>query len=127
MTKESKIVGTHITEKTPRHFVHIILWSRMGPNMPKIPIFDQKCPFWAKFVRFWPKILNFMGVSESFGTHITENHLDNLFTLFFGRALDQMGQKYVLSQKKHPKFLKRVIFIWKRVQLFPVVARTWLK
>ena len=34
-----------------------------------------------------------MGVSKSFGTNITENHLDNLFASFFGQALDQMGQK----------------------------------
>ena len=42
---------------------------------------------------FGPKILIFMGVSKSFGTNITENHLDNLSALFFGQALDQMGQK----------------------------------
>ena len=42
---------------------------------------------------FGPKILIFMGVSKSFGTNITENHLDNLFASFFGQALDQMGQK----------------------------------
>ena len=40
-----------------------------------------------------PKILIFMGVSKSFGTNITENHLDNLSALFFGQALDQVGQK----------------------------------
>ena len=34
-----------------------------------------------------------MGVSKSFGTNTPENHLDNLFALFFGQALDQMGQK----------------------------------
>ena len=34
-----------------------------------------------------------MGVSKSFGNNITENHLDNLSALFFGKALDQMGQK----------------------------------
>ena len=39
------------------------------------------------------KILIFMGVSKSFGTNITENHLGNLSSLFFGQALDQMGQK----------------------------------
>ena len=42
---------------------------------------------------FGPKILIFMGVSKSFGTNITENYLDNLSALFFGQALDQMGQK----------------------------------
>ena len=44
---------------------------------------------------FGPKILIFMGLSKSFGTNITENHLDNLFASFFGQALDQMGQKSV--------------------------------
>ena len=34
-----------------------------------------------------------MGVSKSFGTNITGNHLDNLSALFFGQALDQMIQK----------------------------------
>ena len=42
---------------------------------------------------FWPKIIIFMEVSESFGTNITENHLHNLSALFFGQALYQMGQK----------------------------------
>ena len=41
------------------------------------------------------------------------------------------GQKWVLTQKKHPKFLKRLIFIWEKAtfffeQLFLVVAGTWL-
>ena len=34
-----------------------------------------------------------MGVSKSFGTNITENHFGNLSALFFGHALDQVGQK----------------------------------
>ena len=34
-----------------------------------------------------------MGENKSFGTNITENHFGNLFALFFGQALDQMGQK----------------------------------
>ena len=42
---------------------------------------------------FGPKILIFMGVSKFFGTNITEHHQDNLSSLFFGQALDQMGQK----------------------------------
>ena len=81
---------------------------------------DQKWQFWVKFGRFWakcakngnilpkmtknadfgpnlavfgPKILIFMLVSKSFGTNITENHFGNLSALFFGQALDQMGQK----------------------------------
>ena len=42
---------------------------------------------------FGPKILNFMGLSKSFGTNITEKYLGNLSALFFGHALDQMGPK----------------------------------
>ena len=42
---------------------------------------------------FGPKSLIFMGVSKSFGTNITENHFGNLFALFFGQELDQVGQK----------------------------------
>ena len=60
----------------------------------------KKCQYLAKKANFGPnlavhehKILIFMGVSKSFGTHIKENHLGNLFELFFGQALDQMGQK----------------------------------
>ena len=32
-------------------------------------------------------------MAKSFGTHIMENLLGNLSALFFGQALDQMGQK----------------------------------
>ena len=48
-----KSFGTHITEKTPRQLVCIIVWSATGSNRPKMPIFGQKCQFWAKFGRFW--------------------------------------------------------------------------
>ena len=49
----------------------------------------------------------------------------------FGRKvlfLLKMG----FNPKKHPKFLKRLIFIWEKAsfffeQLFPVVVRTWLE
>ena len=49
--------------------------------------------FGPNLVVFGPKILIFMGINNSFGTNITENHLDNLSALFFGQALDQIGQK----------------------------------
>ena len=54
---------------------------------------DQKAYFGPILADFGPNILIFRGVSKSFGTNITENHLDNLSALFFGQALDQMGQK----------------------------------
>ena len=53
----------------------------------------KNADFWPNLAVFGPKILIFMGVSKSFGTNITENHLGNLSALFFGQALDQMGQK----------------------------------
>ena len=78
---------THTTEiKTPKHLFRIVFWSAMGPNGPKMPISCQESIF-------GPKILIPLGVSKSFFTHITENHLGNLFALFFGRALDQLGQE----------------------------------
>ena len=52
----------------------------------------KNADFGPNLAVFGPKSLIFMGVSKSFGTNITENHLDNLSALFFGQALDQMGQ-----------------------------------
>merc|ERR1719411_1713406 len=57
------------------------------------PISTKNANFGPNLVVFGQKSLFFMGVSKSFGTNITENHLDNLSALFFGQALDQMGQK----------------------------------
>ena len=53
----------------------------------------KNADFGPSLAVFGPNILFFMGVSKNFGTNITENHLDNLSALFFGQALDQMGQK----------------------------------
>ena len=53
----------------------------------------KNADFGPNLAVFGPKILIFMGVSKSFGTNITENHFGNLSALFFGQALDQMGQK----------------------------------
>ena len=53
----------------------------------------KNADFGQNLAVFGPKILIFMGVSKSFGTNITENHFGNLSALFFGHALDQMGQK----------------------------------
>ena len=81
---------------------------KFGPKSAFLVILGQIFPFflighgtkWAKTANFGPNLavygpkkLIFMGVSKSFGTHITENHLDNLSALFFGQELDQMGQK----------------------------------
>jgi len=46
----------------------------------------KNADFGPNLAVFGPKILIFMGVSKSFGTNITENHLDNLSALFFGQA-----------------------------------------
>ena len=47
---------------------------------PKMPLFGQNMPNLAVF---GPKILIFPGVSKSFGTLITEDHLGTLFELFW--------------------------------------------
>ena len=53
----------------------------------------KKANFGPNLAVYGPKILIYMGVSKSFSTNITENHLGNLSALFFGHALDQVGQK----------------------------------
>ena len=64
-------------------------WDEMGQKCQYLAQNDQICIFWAKLGRLWAKNPNFLGVS----IHKTENYLGNLFKLFFGQALDQMGQK----------------------------------
>ena len=96
-TGEVKSFVTHITENPPRHLVHIGFWSGIGQNVQKNgniwPKMTKNAYFGPNLAVFGPKILFFVGVSKSFGTNITENHLGNLSALFFGQALDQMGQK----------------------------------
>ena len=64
-----------------------------------------------------------MGVSKNFGTNITENHFGNLSTLFFGQALDQMGQKCrsdLIFVKKftRPKFWAEFGRFWAQNPIF---------
>jgi len=68
-------------------------WTKCAKNGNIWPKMTKNADFGPNLAVFGPKILIFMGVSKSFGTNITENHLDNLSALFFGQALDQMGQK----------------------------------
>ena len=63
-------------------------WDEMGQKCQYLAQNDQICIFWAKLGHLWAKNPNSFGVS----IHKTENYLGNLFKLFFGRALDQMGQ-----------------------------------
>ena len=67
--------------------------NKRAKNANILPKMTKNAYFGPNLAVFGPKILIFMGVSKSFGTNITENHLDNLSALFFGQALDQMGQK----------------------------------
>ena len=69
---------------------HDTKWTRRANIRPQI---NKNAYIGQNLAVFGPKILIFMGVSKSFGTNITENYLDNLSALFFGQALDQMGQK----------------------------------
>ena len=52
----------------------------------------KNADFGPNLAVFGPKSLIFMGLSKSFGTNITENHLDNLFASFFGQALDHVSR-----------------------------------
>ena len=43
----------------------------------------KNADFGPNLAVFGPKILIFMGVNKSFGTHIMENHLNNSFAFFY--------------------------------------------
>ena len=96
-TGEIKSFVTHITKNPPRHLVHIVFlvrhWTKCAKNGNIWPKMTKNAYFGPILAVLGPNILIFMGVSKSFGTNITENHLGNLSALFFGQALDQMGQK----------------------------------
>ena len=53
----------------------------------------KNADFGPNLAVFGPKILIFMGVSKSFGTNITENHLDNLSALFYWSGLAPNGSE----------------------------------
>ena len=65
---------------------HQISWQGLAQN-------DQKCQFWAKFGRFWAKILIFTGESKSFGTHITEKPPRHLVRIVFWSGIGRNRQK----------------------------------
>ena len=58
-----------------------------------------------------------MGVRKSFGTNITKNHLDNLSSLFFGQALNQMGQKCPYLAK-NATFGQKILFFTGEIKSF---------
>ena len=89
----SKSFGTNITENHLDNLFASFFGQALDQMGQKCRYLAQNASFGPNLAVFGPKILIFMGVSKSFGTNITENHLDNLSALFFGQALDQMGQK----------------------------------
>ena len=68
-------------------------FDKMGKKANICPKLTKNAYFGPILAVFGPKILIFMGVSKSFGTNITENHLDNLSALFFGQAFRSNGPK----------------------------------
>ena len=72
------------------HLVPINFWSGMGGNGPKMQIFGKKreSQFGPNLTVYGQKILIFMGVSKSFGTHITEKPPGQLVQIVYGQALD---------------------------------------
>ena len=80
-------LGTLFTLFLVRH------WTKCAKNGNIWPKMTKNADFGPNLAIFGPKSLIFMGLSKSFGTNITENHFGNLSALFFGQALDQVGQK----------------------------------
>ena len=89
----SKSFGTNITENHIHNLSALFFGQALDQMGQKCRYLAQNASFWPNLAVFGPKILIFRGVSKSFGSNITENHLNNLSALFFGQALDQMGKK----------------------------------
>ena len=68
-----------------------------------------------------------MEVSESFGANITENHLDTLFTLFFGQALDKMCKKwqYLAKMTKNADFGPNLAVFGPKILIFMGVSKSF--
>ena len=105
-TGESKNFGTHITEKPPRHLVHIVFWSGMGWNGPKMLIFGPKWPKMHILDQIWPKILIRKGGSKSFGSYVTKKTPRHLVCIVFWSA-------------KEPN--------WPNMQIFCQKSKFWAK
>ena len=61
----SKSFGTHITKKHLGNLFALIFWSGIGSYGPKMPIYDQKCQFWAQLGRLEAKN-QFLGMEKNF-------------------------------------------------------------
>ena len=89
----SKSLGTNITENHLDNLSPLFFGQALDQMDQKCRYLAENASFGPNLAVFGPKILIFRGESESFSTNITENHLNNLSALFFGQALDEMGQK----------------------------------
>ena len=89
----SKSLGTNITENHFGNLSALFFGQALDQMGQKCRYLAQNASFGPNLAVFGPKILIFRGVSKSFGTNIKENHLGNLSPLYFGQALDKMGQK----------------------------------
>ena len=100
----SKNFGTNITENHLNNLSALFFGQALDQMGQKCRYLAENADFGLNLAIFGPNILIFRGVSKSFGTSITENHLDNLSALFFGQAVDQMGQNWPFLGPKS-KFL----------------------
>ena len=85
----------------------LILWSAMGSNGPKMPIFGKKrVNFGPNLAINGPKILIFMGVSKSFGTHTTEKSSRQLVQIVFWSGIGSNGPKQPIYGQESPFLAK---------------------
>ena len=70
------------TQAPCSHWFLVGHWTKCAKNGNIWPKMTKNADFGPNMAIFGPKILILMGVSKSFGTNITENHLDNLSALF---------------------------------------------
>ena len=83
MGQNINFYDTLIKKEPPRQLVWIIFLVGHWIKRAKMQIFGPKKPILGQFVVYGPKILIFMGVSKSFGTHITKKPLMQLVCIVF--------------------------------------------
>ena len=127
--RNQKFCYPHNGKPTQAPCSHLFLvghWTKCAKNGNIWPKMTKNADFGPNLAVFGPKILIFMGVSKSFGTNITENHLDNLSALFFGQALDQMGQKcQYLAQNDQKYFGPNLAVFGPKILIFMGLSKSF--
>ena len=109
-----------------RHLFCVENIDRCGSNWP---LETKMCNFDPKFGYLGPKVNSLVWNRNNNGPGSSRNYRETA-VFKFGQKVFFWPKLVSFFSKKHPKFAKRLIFIWEKgpflyEQLCPVVARTW--